>query len=165
MRSPAMSTTCFVSMRPLTLSNRRPGRTPTQRSAGGHCTKLPSGLEQGAGPMNRQGPAAGFRGVVDGACAETSAAHANAPRIVVSTFTRVIRLPSCLLAADDRSCGEQLLLPSALRVVVVHELELAVAELEHGDVGDGADAKRSEILERRHGARRVRRPHADDHAD
>src|SRR6187431_162631 len=136
MRSPAMSTTCFVSIRPLILSKRRPARTATARSAGGHCTKLPSRLVQGAEPMNRHGPGAGLRGVVDGACANTGTSRMtcpthtdnSTPRLATRIFARVIRLPSCLLAADDHSCGEQLLLPSALRVVVVHELELAFAQ-------------------------------------
>src|SRR5215204_2383065 len=168
MRSPAMSTTCFVSIRPLMLSNSRPARTATERSAGGHCTKLPSGLVQGAGPMNRHGPAAGLRGVVDGACAKSGtsrttcpAAYSTTRAAAITSFARVIGLLSGLFAADDRGPGEQLLLPGALRVVVVHELEPTTAQIDHSHIGRRADTESAQILECRQPPRGVQGPERD----
>jgi hypothetical protein len=44
--------------------------------------------------------------------------------------------------------GNQFLLPGALAIDVVHELELALTQVENGDVGHGACSQRTEILER-----------------
>ena len=76
-------------------------------------------------------------------------AHQRRAETTTSIFARVIVVPRLRLfvAADDGRRCKQLLLPGALRVVVVNEFELAVAELEDGHVGGRADAQRSQFLE------------------
>ena len=50
MRSPCSSTTCFVSIWPVLLSNNWPARTATTCGAGGHLFAAPSDPKHGGGP-------------------------------------------------------------------------------------------------------------------
>src|ERR1700726_1577781 len=59
-RWPEMTTTCFVNICPVLLSNKRPARTATTRGAGGHCKIPPSDPTHGGYPAPRQGVVSGF---------------------------------------------------------------------------------------------------------
>src|SRR5712691_12196423 len=99
-----MSTTCLVSILPLTLSNIRPARIATVVGAGGHAYMPPQGSTHGAtGPTPRQGPGLTVGAGVSGAwpafetCAR-SAGETNKtptiPSVTVNTNLHRITEPS-----------------------------------------------------------------------
>src|SRR5688572_7747398 len=79
MRSPLISTTWFVSIRPAWLSNRRPARTAVTTAGGAHCANPLPGRTHGRTPVRRHGSGACARGAVGGgACAYSPTPTRNA---------------------------------------------------------------------------------------
>src|SRR5258708_26947540 len=101
--SPLISTTCFASICPVLLSNRRPARTAVTWGAGGHFRTPPSDPTHGTGPAPRHG-AGGGRTWAESADAvnniPNAAVIANVDRIEKFSF-KLTRNPFIVHAGDN----------------------------------------------------------------